>query len=114
MLRERTRWAARLATFLGAAAGLALVGLLLRDVIGRGYRLDATFLLLSATLVGLAAVLPRALVLAVGRRLRRRHRARTGRTGRAPPTCRDRRSAGHGPVERVRAACSPRAPDPAS
>lgn len=77
-IRERTRQLARLATLLGAAAGLAGAGLLLRDGLERGYRLDSTFFLMAAGFVAVAALAPRAAVLAVGRWLRRRHRAREG------------------------------------
>jgi len=78
-IRERTRRLAGLATLLGAAAGLAAVALLLRDGLARGYRLDLFVLLGLAGAVGLAALLPRAAVLAIGRWLRHRHRARADR-----------------------------------
>lgn len=78
-IRERTHRLARLVTVLGGAAGLAGAILLLRDGSARGYRIDPVSLLLLAGAVGLAALVPRAAVLAIGRWLRRRHRDRADR-----------------------------------
>jgi hypothetical protein len=78
-IRERTRRLAGLATLLGAAVGLAAVAHLLRDALAQGARLDLLALLVLAGVVGLAALLPRAAVLAIGRWLRHRHRARADR-----------------------------------
>ena len=78
-IRERTRRLAGLATPLGAAVGLAAVAFLLHDALARGARLDLLALLVLAGAVGLSALLPRAAVLAIGRWLRHRHRARADR-----------------------------------